>query len=36
MRDELRNNMKKLAFILGSITFCILLYAIYKLVWKSN
>lgn len=31
MRDELRNRMKKVAIILGVITFAIILLAIYKL-----
>jgi hypothetical protein len=31
MREELRNRMKKVAIILGIITFTIIILAIYKL-----
>jgi hypothetical protein len=30
MRPELRKNMKKVAVILGIITFCIIILAVYK------
>ena len=31
MKEELRNRMKKVAIILGTITFAIIILAIYKL-----
>ena len=36
MRQELRNRMKKVALILGTITFLIIILAVYKLYIAHN
>jgi hypothetical protein len=35
-RPELRKNMKKVAILLGIISFAILILAVYKLYFKSK